>query len=171
MSTSDFPHVFLPVEVSFSGKNFRKISHVGGPSSYCVVASASHWIRENVLKRKDRAYNSINKTFWRLILYQVFDNGGIWFRFLRLFASIHRSFFWIREAFFKKKERWYFFNLSKRMKWLQNYWNWTMFWVIETKTLNQNFRFNNPKHCTISMILESFYSSRWVKKKERWHFL
>ena len=34
--------------------------------------------------------------------------------------------------------------------------------VIETKTLIQNFRFNNPKHFSNSIILASFYSSRRV---------
>jgi hypothetical protein len=35
-----------------------------------------------------------------------------------------------------------------------------MFWFIETKTINQGFRFNNPKHFSNSIILMSFYSSR-----------
>ena len=39
-----------------------------------------------------------------------------------------------------------------------------MFWVIETKTMNQGFRFNNPKHFSNSIIFVSFYSSRRVIK-------
>jgi hypothetical protein len=34
-----------------------------------------------------------------------------------------------------------------------------MFWVIETKTMYQGFRFNNPKHSSNSIIFVSFYSS------------
>jgi hypothetical protein len=39
-----------------------------------------------------------------------------------------------------------------------------MFWVIETKTMNQGFRFNNPKQCSNWIILVSFDSSRRVIK-------
>ena len=49
---------------------------------------------------------------------------------------------------------------SRRIKWHQNDWIWTMLCVIETKTLISCFRFNNPKHCLNSIILVSFYSSR-----------
>ena len=52
------------------------------------------------------------------------------------------------------------FFISRRIKWHQNDWIWTMFCVIETKTLISCFRFNNPKHCSNSIILVSFYSSR-----------
>ena len=47
-----------------------------------------------------------------------------------------------------------------------------MFWVIETKTMNQGFRFNNPKYCSNSIILMSFYSSwRVIKNCYNVHFM
>ena len=52
----------------------------------------------------------------------------------------------------------------KQTKWHQNYLIWILFWVIETKTLNQNFRFNNPKQCSNWIILVSFCSSHLAIK-------
>ena len=47
-----------------------------------------------------------------------------------------------------------------------------MFWVIETKTLNQNFRFNNPKQCSNWIILVSFCSSHLaIKNCYNVHFM
>ena len=55
-----------------------------------------------------------------------------------------------------------FHSSPRRIKWHQNYRIWKLPWVIETKNMNQGFRFNNPKLFSNSIILSSFYSSRRV---------
>ena len=57
-----------------------------------------------------------------------------------------------------------FYNSARRIKWHQNYRIWKMFWVIETKTMNHKFRFNNPKQFSNWIIFMSFHSSRRVIK-------
>ena len=60
----------------------------------------------------------------------------------------------------------------RRAKWHQNYWIWKLFWVIETKTLNQSFRFNNPKQFSNWIILVSFCSSHLaIKNCYNVHFM
>jgi hypothetical protein len=46
-----------------------------------------------------------------------------------------------------------------------------MFWVIETKTMNQRFRFNDPKQLSNSIILASFCSSHLAIKNYNVHFM
>ena len=50
----------------------------------------------------------------------------------------------------------------RRTEWHQNYPIWKLFWVIDTKTLIQGFRFNNPKQFSNWINFVSFCSSHLV---------